>query len=313
MRLEVSGFQGSSMNASDNLSADSASSSPKAAAGPDNPCNYLGNRFVYLAMCPRARGLSVGINMNPDKQCNYDCVYCEVDRQDADSPATGRGKDLDVAVMVSELEQTLDLIESGKLREFEGYQQLPVELLTLRHVALSGDGEPTISREFNQAIEAVIHLRALGRFPYFKLALITNGSGLNRPEVLDGLRLFTPRDEVWVKLDAGTQDRMERVNQSKDLLDGVLAQILRLARQRPVIIQGLFPALGGQGPSPGEIDAYARRLKALKEAGAQIPLVQIYSATRAASRGDCGHLPLRTLSGIARQVREISGLPVEVF
>src|ERR1700742_490162 len=40
----------------------------------------LGNRFVYAVVSPRARGLSIGINMNPDKFCNFDCGYCEVDR-----------------------------------------------------------------------------------------------------------------------------------------------------------------------------------------------------------------------------------------
>jgi hypothetical protein len=55
------------------------------------------------------------------------------------------------------------------------------------------------------------------------------------------------------------------------------------------------------------------RLKELKEAGARIPLVQIYSATRPTPHSECGHLPLRTLSDIARRVREGSGLRAEVF
>jgi hypothetical protein len=82
---------------------------------------------------------------------------------------------------------------------------------------------------------------------------------------------------------------------------------------RPVIIQGLFPSIGGQGPPASEIESYVRRLKELKEAGAQIPLVQIYSATRPTKHPECGHLPLRTLSHIAQRVREVSGLKAEVF
>ena len=45
------------------------------------PRDYLANRFVYLTISPRARGLSIGVNLNPDKHCNFDCVYCEVDRR----------------------------------------------------------------------------------------------------------------------------------------------------------------------------------------------------------------------------------------
>jgi hypothetical protein len=93
----------------------------------------------------------------------------------------------------------------------------------------------------------------------------------------------------------------------------MLARILALARRRPVVIQSLFPSLHGAEPPREEIEAYADRLRVLKQSGAQIPLVQIYSATRPVPRPECGHLPLRSLSQIARRVREISGLQAEVF
>jgi wyosine [tRNA(Phe)-imidazoG37] synthetase (radical SAM superfamily) len=272
------------------------------------PRDFLDNRFVYTVVSPRARGLSVGVNMNPDKFCNFDCVYCEVNRNE---PA--RESKLDVLVMVAELERTLELVHSGRIRERPNYRTLPGELLKLRHVALSGDGEPTLCPKFVEAVEAVVHLRARGRYPFFKLVLVTNASGLDRPEVEQGLRLFTPHDEVWAKLEAGTQDYMARVNKTDFSIEKILANILYLARQRPVIIQSLFPAVGGEGPPASEIEAYVQRLKELKEAGAQIPLVQIYSATRPTTHPECGHLPLRTLSTIARRVREVSGLKTEVF
>ena len=34
------------------------------------------NRYVYAVVSRRARGLSIGGNMNPDKRCNFDCVHC---------------------------------------------------------------------------------------------------------------------------------------------------------------------------------------------------------------------------------------------
>ena len=46
------------------------------------PRNFLSsNRCVYTVVSPRAVGLSVGVNMNPDAHCNFDCLYCEVVRQ----------------------------------------------------------------------------------------------------------------------------------------------------------------------------------------------------------------------------------------
>jgi wyosine [tRNA(Phe)-imidazoG37] synthetase (radical SAM superfamily) len=270
--------------------------------------DLLDNRFVYTAISPRARGLSVGVNMNPDKYCSFDCVYCEVNR---DEPA--RAPRLDVPVMIAELKRTLDLVRSGRLRERLCYRSVPPELLELRQVALSGDGEPTLCPNFVEAVESVVHLRARGRFLFFKLVLITNASGFDRPEVIQSLSLFTLRDEVWAKLEAGTQEYMDRVSRPGCSLEKILANILFVARQRPVVIQSLFPSINGDAPPASEIEAYVQRLRKLKEAGAQIPLVQIYSATRPTAHSECGHLPLRTLSAIARRVREASGLKAEVF
>lgn len=272
------------------------------------PRDFLGNHFVYVAISPRARGLSVGVNLNPDKQCNFDCVYCEVDRR-----APGNGEALDLTVLATELESTLCLVRSDALREQPLYSRVPPELLRLRHVAISGDGEPTLCPQFREAVETVVHVRAMLRMGFVKIVLITNASNLDAPEVQDGLRLLTRDDEIWAKLDVGTQLHMDRVNKSEVSLDKILTNILLVAKQRPVVVQSLFPALNGCGPSDEEIEQYAQRLKELKATGAEIPLVQIYSATRPPTNSEWGHSPLRLLSRIAQTVRNITGVNAEVF
>ncbi len=275
----------------------------------DRPRDFLGNRFVYAVISPRARGLTLGVNVNPDKRCNFDCVYCEVDRTLLPEPSA-----LPVGVMAVELQRTLTHILQGRLREHPQYQSLPDELLQLRHVALSGDGEPTLSPQFAEVVQAVVHIRALGGFPFFKIVLLTNGTGLDRSQVQESLKRFTKSDEVWVKLDGGTQEYLDKVCRLKDVTLGkILSNILHLARQRPVVIQSLFPAINGEEPSAEDIEQYAHRLKELKSDGAQISLVQIYSANRPMSHAECGHLPLKTLSQIAQVVRQVAGLKAEVF
>jgi len=273
------------------------------------PRDFLDNRFVYIVLSPRARGLSVGINLNPDKFCDFDCVYCEVNRQQA-----SRESHLDTDVMAAELEHTLQLVASGELLERPACRNLPPDLLKLKHVALSGDGEPTLSPQFEAAVREAVHVRALGRFPFFKLVLITNGSGLDRAEVQEGIKLLTKQDEIWIKLDGGTQAYLDRINRPKGvLLDKTIANILLVGRQRPVVIQSLFPSLNGEPPPAEEIEQFALRLRELREQGAQISLVQIYSATRPIQNKCCGHLPLKTLSRIAQSVRLVAGLKAEVF
>lgn len=272
------------------------------------PRDFLENHFVYVTISPRAGGLCVGVNMNPDRLCNFDCVYCEVDHH---APAVDES--LDVAVMAGELERTLVWVHSGRIREHRSYGSLPEELLKLRHVALSGDGEPTLCPNFAEALESVVHVRARGVVPFFKIVLLTNATGLDLPPVKKSLKLLTASDEVWAKLDAGTPALMERVNRPQVSMQKVLANIRLLGRQRPVVIQSLFPMIDGQEPEADEIDQYVARLKELKAAGVMIPLVQIYSATRPMAHARCGHLPLKCLSRIAKSIRSVTGLRAEVY
>jgi len=272
------------------------------------PRDFLDNHFIYVVVSARARGLSIGINMNPDQRCNFDCVYCEVDRE---RPSLER--DLDIQVMADELRRTLELVRSGHLRDRDGFRGIGRELMALRHVALSGDGEPTLCPNFSEVVQAAVHVRACNSSEFFKLVLITNGTGLDFRAVQDSLRYFTGDDEIWVKLDAGSQPYMDRVNRSKAPLEKVISNIKLVGRQRPIIVQSLFPMIDGKEPAAEEINEYVLRLKDLKDAGAQINLVQIYSATRPTAHIECSHLPLKSLSRIAQRVKSETGLKAEVF
>lgn len=270
------------------------------------PRDFLENHYVYLVISPRANGLAIGVNLNPAVKCNFHCLYCEVDRTRPASAAH-----LDLNRMVIELGQTLELAGGGWLRQWPRYAKLPAELLEVRHVALSGDGEPTLSSNFVEAVEAVVRLRATGR--PFKIVLPTNSTALDQPHVQHGLALLAREDEVWAKLDGGTQDYLNRINGATTSLEKILNNILLVGRQRPVVIQSLFPAINGEEPPVREIEEYARRLKELKAAGAEISLVQIYSATRPMAMLGCSHLPLKTLSQIAQTVRRVAGLRADFF
>jgi wyosine [tRNA(Phe)-imidazoG37] synthetase (radical SAM superfamily) len=272
---------------------------------------FLQNRFVYTVISQRAKGLSIGVNMNPDRLCNFDCIYCEVMRNEPP-----RDDSVDVKVLVAELQRTLTMVKEGRMREHPGYQCLPDEILQLKEVALSGNGEPTLCPNFVEVVQAVVHIRAKGAFPFFKIVLITNATGLDRPEVRAGLHLLTPTDEIWAKLDAGSQHYMNTVNRPRLpnlTLSKVMANLLALARERPVVIQSLWPLINDQEPATEETEQFVQRLAELKAGGAQISLVQVYSAHRPTIQPDVGHLPLKGLSRIAQRVREVTGLKAEVF
>ncbi|HEX9047417.1 MAG TPA: radical SAM protein, partial [Verrucomicrobiae bacterium] len=229
------------------------------------PRDFMRNQYVYLVISPRAHGLSIGLNLNPAAACNFSCLYCEVNRT-----ARGHEAGFDLSRMVAELGETLELAQGGWLRQWPRYAKLPAELLQVRHVALSGDGEPTLSPYFAEVAEAVAGLRHTGR--HFKIVLVTNSTALDQPLVQRGLAALSPTDEVWAKLDGGTQEYLNRVNGPTISLPKIMANILTVGASRPVVIQSLFPALNGDEPPAAEIKEYAQRLKELKDAGANIPL-----------------------------------------
>ncbi|HXR08030.1 MAG TPA: radical SAM protein [Candidatus Acidoferrum sp.] len=272
------------------------------------PRDFLNNQYVYLVISPRAGGLSIGVNVNPVLQCTFDCLYCEINRGQP-----SRAPRFDAEKMAGELRATFMLARSGGLRQLPRYANLPEDLLQVRHVSVSGDGEPTLSSYFVEALEAIVHLRVVGALPFFKVVVVTNSSALDRPEVQRGLTLLTRQDEIWAKLDAGTQEYLDKVNRATIPLEKIMSNILLVGRQRPVVVQSLFPAINGVPPPAREIQQYAQRLKELKQAGAEIPLVQIYSATRPMARTGCSHLPLASLSQIAKTVRRVARLRAEVY
>src|ERR1041384_3177488 len=70
------------------------------------------HRFVYPVVSRRSGGASIGGTLNRDKICNFDCIYCQVDRV---SQSETRFVALDELLV--ELDAMLDLATSGRLFE----------------------------------------------------------------------------------------------------------------------------------------------------------------------------------------------------
>ena len=101
-------------------------------------------------MSRRAGGISIGINLSPEKSCNFDCVYCQVDRAEPGGPAA-RASDL--PQIAEELDQMLDLVVSGQIFDGTRFRDAPAPFRRLNDIALSGDGEPTSSPIFAEVVQ----------------------------------------------------------------------------------------------------------------------------------------------------------------
>ena len=267
------------------------------------------NRYVYPVISRRSKGLSIGVNLNPDTVCNFDCVYCSVDRT---KPPTVREVDLDVLRV--ELDDLLGLAGSGELFEQAPFDGTPAALRRINDVAFSGDGEPTSFQRFDQACRIAADLLAKHRRADVKIVVITNATLFHQRRVQEALAFLDGHNgEIWAKLDAGTEPYYRLVERTSIPLRRVLDNVLLAGRLRPIVIQSLFLRLSGEGPPPEEVEAYVGRLKQLVAGGCAVKLVQVYTVARGTAIAECTPLPPHELDAIAGRVRRETGLAVETY
>lgn len=270
--------------------------------------SWRDNRYVYPVLSRRSRGLSVGVNLNPDKVCNFDCVYCCVDR---DVPPTVR--EVDLAVVRSELRHLLGLAASGEIFRSPPFDGAPPALRRVNDVAFSGDGEPTSFKGFGQACEVAAEEIERAGLGETKIVVITNATLLRRPHVAEALRFLDGhRGEVWAKLDAGTEEYYREVERTSIPLARVMENILACGREREILVQSLFMKIHGVGPAPMEIEAYLQRLAELKAGGCRIRGVQVYTVARRTAEDFVTPLPDAQVDAIAERVRAL-GLRADPF
>lgn len=274
-----------------------------------HPRQFEANRFVYPVLSRRSEGISVGVNLNPDKVCNFDCIYCQVDRTQQEL-----GAFVELPQLLSELEGTLQLAASGELFAHPPFDQTPPAWRQLRDIAFSGDGEPTTYRNFDQIVAACAAVKRRLGLDTVKMVLITNASMFHRPAVQRGLAILDANQgEIWAKLEAGTEAYFRRVERTTIPFRQILDNITQAAQVRPLVIQALWMRIEGQPPPAEELEAFCQRLREIVAAGGQIRLVQIYTVARPPAEAFVAPLHDAEVDAIAELVRQRTGLAVKAY
>ena len=274
----------------------------------DHPRELEQNRYVYAVLSRRSGGISIGINLNPDKVCNFDCIYCQVDRT-----TPGRYRRVDLGILGRELKEILLRSKNRRLFERPPFAGIPEPLREVKDIAFSGDGEPTTCPQFKEAVELAIRAKGEAGLAQLKIVIITNASMLHRPKVKEALSLLDRHNgEIWAKLDAGTEQYYKLVDVTKIPFRKILDNILDAARLRPIGIQSLFMRIRGVPPDENEITAYCNRLREITAKGGRIHLVQVYTVARRPAQPYITPLSNEEVETIAQQVRKIP-LAVAVF
>jgi len=265
--------------------------------------------YVYPVISRRSRGLSLGINLNPDKVCNFDCIYCEVDRR-----TPPRARRLDLARLERELTDLIQSVKRGELAALSRFSEVPALAADIKDLAFSGDGEPTMIHNFAEVAGLVAGIKRREGLDQTKIVLITDAAGLDKADVKRGLEIMDANQgEIWGKLDAGTEPYYRLVNRTRIQFERILKNLLETARVRPIIIQSLFLRAHGARMPEAELLAYCERLKEIARGGGQIKEVHAYTIARPTPEPFATRLEAAELEEVASVIRRETGLAVSTF
>jgi wyosine [tRNA(Phe)-imidazoG37] synthetase (radical SAM superfamily) len=285
---------------------------PAAGAIRDHRRQWRDCLYVYPVISRRAGGLSIGVNINPDKLCNFACLYCQVDRH-----IRRNLEEVNLGRLKAELELALAEAAAGRIWAEPPFARVPPEMRRINDIAFSGDGEPTARPEFDEAVKVAADAKAAAALADVKIVVITNSTNLASPQMARALPILDANNgEIWAKLDAGTQAFFDAVNRPHPAvrLDDIVRGITAVAAGRAVVIQTLFFRIDGRGPGEAEIAAYAARLREILAGGGRVKLVQLHTIARGPQSPSARALPDDDLDSIAAAVRQaVPDLHVQTY
>ena len=145
--------------------------------------------YTFGPIHSRRFGLSLGIDLSPFmKQCNYDCLYCEL----------ASAKTLPKQTTSASVEEILQEVEK-KLND-------KVEVVTI-----TANGEPTLYPYLGELVEGLKKIQHNA-----KTLILSNSSTLNQPKVFQTLLHV---DKVKLSLDAVSQDIFQKIDRPYNKMD----------------------------------------------------------------------------------------------
>jgi wyosine [tRNA(Phe)-imidazoG37] synthetase (radical SAM superfamily) len=224
----------------------------------DHSRELSGLKYIYSVISRRAGGLSIGINLNVNNACNWQCIYCEIPNLTRGSPPP-----IELDVLENELRLFLHDIIHGDYME----RNVAIEDRHLKDIAFSGNGEPTSATEFPQVILIVKKiLQEFDLLHKIKIRLITNGSLMHEASVLKSIEMLEEiNGEVWFKVDAATEETIKTVNQVNLKPNQILERLLNTANICPTFVQTCIFMINGKSPDDKDIDAYIELINKAKK------------------------------------------------
>ncbi|QDD01022.1 radical SAM protein [Candidatus Methylopumilus planktonicus] len=261
----------------------------------DHSRELSGLKYIYSVISRRAGGLSIGVNLNINNACNWQCIYCEIPNLTRGSPPP-----IELDVLENELRFFLHEIIHGDYME----KNVAIEDRHLKDIAFSGNGEPTSVEEFPQVILIVKKiLEEFNLLHKIKIRLITNGSLMHKESVLEGIQVLAKMNgEVWFKVDAALEESTKLINQVNIKPQQAIDRLKRCSEICPTFVQTCIFTIDNKVPNNKEIDAYIKLIDSAKKS---IKGVHLYGIARPSMQPEAyrlGRVNINVLENIADQL-----------
>ena len=142
------------------------------------------SKFTFGPVVSRRFGVSLGIDLSPDvKQCNFDCLYCELEPKKAiDKQET--------------IEKTKNIISEVKAKLISN-----IDVLTV-----TANGEPTLYPKLNKLTNKLLKIKG-----QTKLLILSNGSTICDKKIK---KILYKYDIVKLSLDAVSDSVFKKIDRS---------------------------------------------------------------------------------------------------
>ena len=265
----------------------------------DHSRELSGVKYIYSVISRRAGGLSIGVNLNVNNACNWQCIYCEIPNLTRGTPPP-----IELDVLEQELRFFLNEIINGDYME----KNVSLEDRHLKDIAFSGNGEPTSAEEFPEVISIVKKLlEEFNLLHKIKIRLITNGSLMHQASVIKSVEMLKEMNgEVWFKVDAATEESIKTINQVNLKPHQILERLKNSANVCPTFVQTCIFSINGNGPSEKDINAY---IELINEVKSNIQGVHLYGLARPSLQPQAknlGRIDEEVLQDIAKELRSLN-------
>jgi wyosine [tRNA(Phe)-imidazoG37] synthetase (radical SAM superfamily) len=160
------------------------------------------NNIIFGPINSRRFGMSLGVDLSPSiKQCNFDCLYCEL------SP------------MLSVDSQTLVVDKQDIIEQLKKHLDEKIDVITL-----TANGEPTLYPHLSSLIDEIDKIKNTTQ-----TLILTNSATLIEKKVFDALLKL---DQVKLSLDAVSEDIFKKIDRphAKIEIDKVLKRVKEFSK-----------------------------------------------------------------------------------